>query len=213
MKVYKFTFSLFGINTYVTVDEATRSCAIIDPGMINEEERGAMLNFVAREKLTVTHVINTHMHIDHAISSEWCRREFNVPLLAHEGDFALGLDMKRQAQMFGIPVEVLEPRATRYLQEGDVIEIGEGRLEVLHVPGHSPGSVVLYDPAGGYIIAGDVLFEGSIGRTDLPGGNHRQLLSGIKEKLFALPDTTAVHPGHGPATTIGRERLSNPFLR
>lgn len=212
MKVVKFTFSLFGINTYVVVDESTRSCAIIDPGMINDEERNAMLNFVARESLTVTHIINTHMHIDHAISSEWCKLHFNAPLLAHEGDFSLRLKLTHQAAAFGIPVEVMEPTATRHLHDGDVIEVGSGRLEVLHVPGHSPGSVVLYDREGGYLIVGDVLFQGSVGRTDLPGGNTQQLLDGIRTKLLPLPDSTVVYPGHGPASTIGYERRHNAFL-
>ena len=118
-----------------------------------------------------------------------------------------------QAREFGIREKVHPTEIEHRLKEGDVIRIGSGSLEVIHVPGHSPGSIVLYDRADGFIIAGDVLFQGSIGRTDLPGGSYDQLVRGITEKLLQLPDNTDVFPGHGPATTIGRERVANPFLR
>lgn len=213
MKIARFEFSLFGINTYVVVDPATRECAVIDPGMINEEEQNALTRFIERNNLSVTHLINTHMHVDHAIGDAFVKDTYGVPVEGHEADAVLGERLKQQALMFGMNEEVGDISIDRPLKEGDIIHIGEGELEVLHVPGHSPGSIVLYDRADGFLIAGDVLFERSIGRTDLPGGNHGLLVEGIKGKLFTLPDNTIVYPGHGGATTIGAEKSGNPFLR
>ncbi|MBD5195042.1 MAG: MBL fold metallo-hydrolase [Bacteroidales bacterium] len=213
MKVAKFEFSLFGINTYVVVDEATRKCAIIDPGMINKEEEDAMKKFVISNNLTVTHIINTHLHIDHAIGNIKAAALFDAPISAHKEDEFLGERMKQQAQMFGISEKVADVSINSYLTDGDIIKIGEGELTVLHVPGHSPGGIALYDKKDGFVISGDSLFAGSIGRTDLPGGDMTTLLNSVKSKLMTLPDSTIVYPGHGPATTIGRERNSNPFLR
>lgn len=213
MKVAKFEFSLFGINTYVVVDEATRKCAIIDPGMINREEEDAMKKFVTSNNLTVTHIINTHLHIDHAIGNIKAAELFDAPITAHKDDEFLGERMKQQAQMFGISEKVAKVSINSYLTDGDIIKIGDGELTVLHVPGHSPGGIALYDKKDGFVISGDSLFAGSIGRTDLPGGDMTTLLNSVKSKLLTLPDSTIVYPGHGPATTIGRERNSNPFLR
>lgn len=213
MKIAKFAFQLFGINTYVVYDPATKKCAIIDPGMSDSEEEEAMEGFIKRNGLTVTHVINTHMHVDHAIGDKYAADIFNAPVLAHPADEPLGERMKEQAMMFGLRERIDNVAVSSYLTDGETIRIGDGRLEVLHVPGHSPGSVALYDPDGGFVIAGDALFAGSIGRTDLPGGNHGQLISSIKSKLLSLPGDTVVYPGHGPATTIAREKATNPFLQ
>lgn len=213
MKVAKFEFMLFGINTYVVYDPDTRECAVIDPAMMGEEEENAMDNFISREQLKVTHVINTHLHIDHSIGNSYMMRKYHVPVLAHKSDEPLGNMLSQQARMFGLGVDAENVSITQYINDGDEIKIGNGMLKALHVPGHSPGSIVLYDEKDGFVIAGDVLFSGSIGRTDLQGGNMSQLLQGIKEKLLPLPDNTIVYPGHGEATTIGIERESNPFLR
>lgn len=213
MKVARFEFSLFGINTYVVWDQATRECAVIDPGMINEMEEKALTDFVKRENLKVTHLINTHLHIDHAIGDRFIKETFDVPVEAHKGDAMLGERLQQQALMFGMSERVEDVIIDRVLKEGDVIAIGEGELKVLHVPGHSPGSVVLYDAKDDFVIAGDVLFQGSVGRTDLPGGDTATLINGIKGKLLTLPPQTIVYPGHGPATTIGEEKMMNPFLR
>ncbi len=213
MKIARFEFSLFGINTYVVWDPVMKECAVIDPGMINPAEENALESFIKREGLTVTHLINTHLHIDHAIGNRFVSETFDVPVEAHPDDAMLGERLQQQAVMFGMAERVEDVTIGRKLKEGDVIRIGEGELKVLHVPGHSPGSVVLYDAKDGFLIAGDVLFRGSVGRTDLPGGSTETLLSGIKEKLLPLPPQTVVYPGHGPATTIGEEKLMNPFLR
>lgn len=213
MKIVKFGFSLFGINTYIVYDETTRKCAIIDPGMIETEEEEALERFVKRNNLTVTHIINTHLHVDHAIGDKFAADVFGAPILAHKDDEQLGSRMREQAAMFGIQEKIDNVSVSEYLYDGEKIKIGNGELEVLHVPGHSPGGVALYDRDGGYVIAGDSLFSGSIGRTDLPGGNYSQLIKAVKEKLLTLPGDTVVYPGHGPATTIAREAATNPFLR
>ncbi len=212
MKIAKFEFSLFGINTYVVYDPATKACAVIDPGMINEEEEKALSSFIERNGLTVEHIINTHLHVDHAVGVNYAKELFRKPLEAHKDDEFLGERLRQQAQMFGIQERIEDISVNTDIQDGDAIKIGDGELKVLHVPGHSPGSIALYDKVGGFVITGDALFEGSVGRTDLPGGNGSQLIKAIKEKLLTLPDTTVVCPGHGGSTTIGRERAANPFL-
>ena len=213
MRIAKFEFSLFGINTYVVWDPETRKCAVVDPGMIDDSERNAIRNFIDREKLSVEHIINTHLHVDHAIGDSFAVKEFGAPVLAHIGDEPLGTGLRQQARMFQIQEEVDNVSVSAFIEDGDVVRIGNGSLQVLHVPGHSKGSIALYDKEGGYVLVGDALFYGSIGRTDLPGGDMDELLASIRGKLLALPDDTVVYPGHGPATTIGRERMYNPFLR
>lgn len=212
MKVACFQLALFGVNSYIVWDPVLKECAIIDPGITSEEEERAMDDFIRRNDLTVTHLVNTHLHIDHAIGNNRIAEKYSVPVEAHRGDASLGENLGQQAMMFGIAEDVADVTVSVNLEEGDRIRIGEGELEVIHVPGHSPGSIVLYDRKDGFLIAGDVLFQGSIGRTDLPGGNHRQLLTGIREKLLTLPPSTVVYPGHGPATTIGAEEKTNPFF-
>jgi len=213
MRIAKFEFSLFGINTYVVWDPETRECAVVDPGMIDDRERNAIRNFIDREKLSVEHIINTHLHVDHAIGDSFAVKEFGAPVLAHRGDEPLGADLRQQARMFQIQEEVDNVSVSTYIEDGDVVRVGNGSLQVLHVPGHSKGSIALYDKEGGYVLVGDALFYGSVGRTDLPGGDMDELLASIRGKLLALPDDTVVYPGHGPATTIGWERMYNPFLR
>lgn len=212
LKVVKFTFYMFGINTYVVFDPDGKEAVIIDPGMSRPEEFDAMEKFIKRENLKVTHLINTHLHIDHAIADKWVMDKYNVPLEAHSADLPLGRGLKQQAMMFGIGNVEVKVEVGHELKEGDIIKIGSGELEVLHVPGHSPGSICLYDKKDGFVIVGDTLFQGSIGRTDLMGGNHRQLVDAIKNKLLTLPKETEVYSGHGDPTTIGIEWDTNPYL-
>lgn len=212
MNIAKFEFSLFGINTYVVYDPKEKKAAIIDPGMINREEEEAMERFIERNSLEVTSIINTHLHIDHAIGAAFAKNKYKVPLFGHKDDEFLASRLRQQAEAFGINAEVEDMSIDTYLEPGDKIKVGGGELEVIHVPGHSPGSIALYDKEGGFVITGDALFEGSVGRADLPGGNGEQLIKSIKDNLLPLPDSTVVYPGHGPSTTIGRERAANPFL-
>lgn len=212
MKIAKFEFSLFGINTYVVYDPKEKKAAVIDPGMINTEEENVLTAFIERNSLEVTQIINTHLHIDHAIGATFAKKHFNAPLFGHKDDAFLGERLRMQAESFGINMAVNDVTIDTFLEPGDKIKIGNGELEVLHVPGHSPGSIALYDKEDGFVITGDALFEGSVGRTDLPGGNGTQLIQSIRDNLLPLPDNTVVYPGHGPSTTIGRERAANPFL-
>lgn len=213
LKIAKFTFYMFGINTYVVYDPVSHEAAVIDPGMSRQEEFDAMEKFIVRENLKVTHLINTHLHVDHAIADGWVSEKYGVPVEAHEDDATLGAIIPQQAQRFGIREGARRVDIGHQLKEGDVIKIGSGELTVLHVPGHSPGSIALYDKADRFVIVGDTLFEGSIGRTDLMGGSHSQLIDAIDKKLMSLPEDVVVFPGHGDATTIGRERQMNPYLR
>lgn len=212
MQVAIFQFSLFGINTYVVFDPDSKECAIIDPGMSVPEEEQAIEDFLAEKGLTLTQIINTHLHIDHVAGIPFLREKYGVPVLAHEGDKNLGLKIKHQAAAFGLNLDIDGIEVTQYLKAGDKIKIGKVELEVISVPGHSKGSIALYDPEGHFLISGDALFKGSIGRTDLPGGNYRELIDSISSELLTLPDDTIVLPGHGPASTIGEEKQSNPFL-
>ncbi len=212
LKIAKFSFYLFGINTYVVYDTDTREAAVIDPGMTLPEEFEAMEKFISRENLTVTHLINTHLHVDHAIADQWVKRQYNVAVSAHPLEEKLGQMMPQQGEAFGVsgvegPIEI-----ERHLNDGDIIRIGDGEMQVIHVPGHSPGSIALYCRNEGFAIVGDALFEGSIGRTDLPGGNYRQLIDAITTRLLTLPEATVIYPGHGGSTTVGREKEMNPFL-
>lgn len=212
MKVAKFGYSLFGINTYVVYDTESKECVVIDPGMISDEEREAIVNFIDKNNLTPTHLINTHLHIDHCIGDGFIERKYGLGVSAHCADEVLGKRLKEQADMFGIPFSPQDVEIVHKLKDGDIIRVGNGELKVIHVPGHSPGSIVLYDEKDKFLISGDALFQGSIGRTDLPGGDHNTLLQGIKDKLFTLPDDVMVFPGHGPETRIGYERKGNPFF-
>lgn len=212
MQVAFFQFSLFGINTYLIFDPETKECAVIDPGMVTPEEEHAIENFIDEKGLKLTQIINTHLHIDHVAGIPFLRKKYGSAVLAHEGDKPLGEGLKQQAMMFGLDLPLENIEISEYIKNGDKIKIGNGILEVIDVPGHSKGSVALYDREGGYLISGDALFKGSIGRTDLPGGNYKELIDSIEDGLLSLPDDTVVFPGHGPSTTIGEEKASNPFL-
>lgn len=212
LKIAKFTFYMFGINTYVVYDPEKKEAAIIDPGMSRPQEFDAMEKFIVRENLSVTHLINTHLHIDHAIADKWVMEKYGLPVEAHSDDATLGMVLNQQAQRFGIRGVDAKVEIGKTLKAGDEVRIGNGSLKVLHVPGHSPGSIALYDKEGGFVIVGDTLFEGSIGRTDLMGGNHAQLIKAITDELLTLPGDTVVYPGHGNPTTIELEKKNNPYL-
>lgn len=212
MKIAIFNFFLFGINTYLIYDDASGEAAVIDPGMISDEEYRAISQCIERRSLRVTHLINTHLHIDHAAGNRFIMDTYKVGLEAHKADEPLGQRIEQQAVMFGLPFKPEGAEISVYLKEGDEIHLGNEALKVIHIPGHSPGSIALYCPESRFIISGDVLFQNSIGRTDLPGGSHSQLIDGITKKLLVLPDDTIVYPGHGPSTTIGQEKKFNPYL-
>lgn len=213
MKIARFIFQLFGINTYIVWDEITGKAAIIDPGMSSQREEEALTAFIEKNRLTVTNLINTHMHVDHAAGNHFIIKTYGVNLSANALEKELGNKLAEQAEMFMLDFQPKGGEISTFLNDGDIIEIGDSRLKVLLVPGHSPGSIALYSAADKFLVAGDALFAGSIGRTDLPGGSMSQLVNAIKSKLLILPADTVVYPGHGDPTTIGFEKSHNPFLR
>lgn len=213
MKIKTFNLLLFGVNCYVVYDPEGKEAAIVDPGIVDGREIEAIDEFLKSNDLKVVAVINTHLHIDHALANQGLRDKYSVPVMAHGDDSFLGNGMATQAREFGLPFKVDSAAVTRNLTDGDKIRIGNGELEVIHLPGHTPGGIGLYDAKDGFLISGDSLFEGSIGRTDLPGGNLAKLLESVKKRLYTLPDDTVVYPGHGAPTTIAREKSSNPFVR
>lgn len=212
MKVSRFTFNMFGVNTYVLWDETTKEAIIVDPGMTNASEQKIIDDFIKKNSLNVTHLVNTHMHIDHSFGISYMKNKYDLTLECNSGDQFLAQRLKDQATMFGLPISIDELQIDVDLKEGDKIYVGDEELHILHVPGHSPGSIVLYAPLSSFIISGDVLFNSSIGRTDLPGGSYSQLISAINDKLMSLPDDVTVYPGHGPETSIGQEKRNNPYL-
>ncbi len=214
MTVKSFVVSPFSENCYVVHDGG--EAALIDPGTESPEERQAVLEYIETNGLRVRHLLLTHAHIDHIFGCAYFADKFrsgadHVGWQLHEADLQLISNAPLQAEMFGIRI-VPPPEPTYFLSESDVIEVGAGSFSVLHAPGHSPGSVCFYNKTEGFVIGGDVLFQGSIGRTDLWEGSYPTLINSIKTKLLTLPDATVVHSGHGPATTIGQERQTNPFL-
>lgn len=192
-------------NVYVIADQATGQCAVVDPG----KDSAHILEAIRDLGLTITAIVNTHGHWDHVVGNGLFLRASGAPLYRHPLDEEIALSADQVAARWGFEGEA-SPPADHALDEGNVFTLGPHRFTVFHVPGHSPGSVCLY--TDGVLIAGDVLFRGSVGRTDLTGGSLPQLLHGIRAKLLPLPDETRVLPGHGPETTIGHERHTNPFL-
>jgi len=213
MKVSRFIFNMFGVNCYVLWDPDTREAAIVDPGMADRAECDALDDFLTRNKLHATQLIDTHMHLDHIFGNLYVKERYGLPVRAAKADEFLGLTLNDQAARFRLPVKAEDHGIDMELKDGDVLHVGGEELRVLAVPGHSPGSIAFYAPESGFVITGDALFAGSIGRTDLPGGDFATLVGSIRDKLMKLPPETVVLPGHGDETTIGRELKSNPYIR
>jgi len=211
LRLYSFTFGPFQENTYLLANE-NNDAIIIDPGMYFEQERSQLKAFIAKEQLQPKQLILTHAHIDHIFGLKWVNDQYGLEPYMHANEQAILDNAKNTGLKYGLAIDTYEGKV-HFLTEEDTVKLGEDRLEILLVPGHSPGSITFYNPAQDFLIAGDTLFHESIGRTDLPFGNHEQLVSHIKTKLFALPDQTKVYPGHGPHTTVVHEKSTNPFLR
>jgi glyoxylase-like metal-dependent hydrolase (beta-lactamase superfamily II) len=201
----------FAENTCVVYDE-TGECVIIDPGCYTASEREQLRRFIADKGLKPVRLLNTHCHLDHVFGNRFVSETWGPGLEIHPLEQPLLERFPAVCQMYGIPFDAAPPAPAAFIQEGDRIAFGTTVLEALFTPGHSPGSLSFWCAAHQVIIAGDVLFHESIGRTDLPGGNHAQLLDSIRRRLFTLPDATLVYPGHGPTTTIRHEKEYNPFL-
>ncbi|MBP1617347.1 MAG: hypothetical protein H6Q14_1174 [Bacteroidetes bacterium] len=212
MKIKQFEFNPVRENTYVVYDE-TNECVIIDAGCFYPDEKMELLEFILDNDLVVKHLLNTHLHFDHVFGNVFIEERLGMLAEANTKDLFLLDKMSEQMKMFGFPHETAKPKIGKYLNENDIITFGNQEFVVLEVPGHSPGSVVFYSSQGQCAFVGDVLFRGSIGRTDLEGGNFEQLIDGIQKKLLPLPSDTIVYSGHGPSTTIGYEQRNNPYLR
>lgn len=211
MTVQSFTFSPFQTNCYVCHDAG--EAVLVDPSCSSEAERQAVVAYLEDQQLTLRHLLLTHAHIDHIFGCAFFAEAYGMPWQMHRDAVPFIERSKEQAMFFGVPLEPPPPPdPTAFLGEGDVLIIGQAQWEVLYTPGHAPGSICFYDAENRFVLSGDVLFKGSIGRADLPGGSLPVLMESIFQKLVPLGDDVTVYSGHGPATTIGRERRSNPFL-
>jgi len=210
INVHYFAFGPFQENTYVLWDE-TKDCIILDPGNNNATENKKLSDFISQNNLNVKRLILTHAHIDHINGNKYVFDTYGLLPEVHKDDVYFIEKHTASANMYGLTV-VQSPMPKEFIKEGDIINFGNSTLQTLHTPGHSPGSISYYNLEDKFIIGGDVLFYGSIGRSDLPMGNHDTLIQSIKEKLMPLGDDMKVYSGHGMPTTIGFERLNNPFL-
>ena len=200
-------------NTYLVYDEGTREAIIFDPGCFTPAEERELVATIDRLRLTPTKLINTHCHFDHVFGNAFVKQRYGLELGIHPLEEQVLTAAPQVVQLYGMQSMTPSPPPDYFINEGDTVELGTTTFEVLFCPGHSPGSICFYNAAEGYVIAGDVLFRHSIGRTDLPLGDHDALIGSILTKLMPLPDETVVYPGHGPSTTIGEERSGNPFLK
>jgi glyoxylase-like metal-dependent hydrolase (beta-lactamase superfamily II) len=210
IKIQKFVVNPLGENSFILSDESGE-CIFIDPGFYYHEEHQEIKDYVETNQLKPVKITNTHCHFDHIMGVEFAREEYNIPFCAHADDAFWVERAVNQGEMFGFEMNPVQPIDV-FLKENEYVEFGNSRLKIIHIPGHAPGHVVFYSEKENFLIAGDVLFYGSIGRTDLPGGNYETLISNIKNKLFVLPENTRVYCGHGPETILGFEKSTNPFL-
>lgn len=210
--IQAFEFSPFHENTYVISDEATGEAVIIDPGCYEQAEKEALSTFIDTHQLTVKYLLLTHAHLDHVFGVAYVKRKFGVKAYLHERDTVIYNDVPTRCAIFGLrgyePAEIDE-----HLKEGDRFRFGNTALDVVFVPGHAPGHVAFVNHADRYVVGGDVLFKGSVGRTDLPYCNHADLIESIRTKFYTLPDDYTVYPGHMEPTTIGQEKKTNPFVK
>ena len=211
ISVHTFTFNPFQENTYVLTDP-TGNCVIIDPGCYERSEQKELSDFIESNGLTVRALLSTHSHVDHVLGNAYVIRTYNVDHYAHELDVETLRSVDSYAHVYGFQGYESSPVPTQLLKGGEDLEFGNIRLKVFFTPGHAPGHVVYYNEENHFVINGDVLFSGSFGRVDLPGGSLEVLKKSIHETMFQLPEETVVHCGHGPATTIGREKRFNYIL-
>ncbi|PIB36828.1 MBL fold hydrolase [Reichenbachiella sp. 5M10] len=209
IQIHNFVFNPFYENTYVVFDE-TKEALIIDPGCYEDTEKEELTAYIEKHGLKVTQLINTHCHIDHVLGNAFVKKKYGVELYIHPEDEATLRSVEVYAPAYGF-TDYRTTEADHFINEGDKIKFGDSALDVFFTPGHAPGHVVLTNAEQKICIGGDVLFDGSVGRTDLPGGDFEVLMTSIREKLFVLADDMVVYPGHGGTTTIGKEKESNPF--
>jgi glyoxylase-like metal-dependent hydrolase (beta-lactamase superfamily II) len=211
LSIKKFTFNPFQENTYI-IQGNNKECLIIDPGCCNVSENNMLLEYIAQQELAPVMLLNTHCHIDHILGNHLVSKTYQLKLHAHANEKPVLASGNAVSSMYGVPY-ITSPDIEVFLSEEEEISFSGMNIQVIHAPGHSPGSVCFYFKEEGFLIGGDVLFLNSIGRTDLPLGHHETLINSIKSKLFNLPDETVVHSGHGPQTSIGFEKKTNPYLQ
>lgn len=211
MKIKLFEFNPFPVNSYLLFDD-TKHAALIDAGMWTEKEEEELVRYMEEHELTLSCLLNTHMHFDHCMDNAFIYQKYGLSTAANAKDAFFVQNLALQASQFNIKLRRDPQEIGTYVNEGDEIHFGNTTLKALHVPGHSPGSIVYYCEKEAVMFSGDVIFKGSVGRADLPGGDFYTLIKGIKEKLLPLPDKTVIYPGHGPKTTIGEEKRSNMYL-
>lgn len=209
-QIKQFVFNELGVNSFVIYDDSNQ-CALVDPGCNTAAQQKQLTDFLKGNSLEPAAIFLTHGHFDHVAGLAWAKETFGCPIYMHAGDEFLVRRATEQAEFFGFSM-MAPPMPDNTVNDGEVVAFGQSKVTILHVPGHSPGSICLHLPADGLLVCGDVIFQGSIGRTDLYGGDHELLIRGIREKLMVLPRETRVWPGHGPQTTIGFEYDTNPFL-
>lgn len=210
LKVKGFAFNPFYENTYVLYDE-TKEAVIIDPGCFDKGEEQELTDFIEQNGLKPVRFVNTHCHLDHIFGNKFVAERYNLPLEIHAKD-EYNLELADEfAAAFGVS-NPNSPKPGAYLQENSMLEFGHQALKILFTPGHSAGHIAFYSEEAELVMSADVLFNGGIGRTDLPGGDYQTLMNTIENQLLPLPDNVTVYPGHGPITTIGHERRSNPFI-
>jgi len=210
LTIKSFTFGPFQENMYVLHD-TSNECVIIDPGCYTTAEQQILKKYIEEKKLKPVLLLNTHCHVDHVAGNRFIHDTYGLLPLIHKADLIVLQSQETVCHIYGLNYDP-SPMPEKFIDEGDVISFGETKLKVLFTPGHAPGHVVFYNVENEFVISGDVMFSGSIGRTDLPFGNFDTLENSIRTKLYTLPDETAVHSGHGPATTVGHEKKHNPFV-
>lgn len=210
IQVAIFVFNFIQVNTYVLYTTAG-DCVIVDPACYSTEEVSTLEGFIEQHKLKPSAIVLTHPHIDHVVGVQTIKSKYSIPVMAHLKSPEILNQTELYAANFGFN-NIHNFLPDKYLNDGDEIYFGEASLQILYTPGHAEGSICLYSKEDGFVVTGDVLFQQSIGRTDLPTGNHKLLIESINTKLMTLPDSTTVFPGHGSKTTIGEERRTNPYL-
>lgn len=211
LNIKKFTFNPVEVNAFILWDK-TRECVLIDPACYYPEEEQQLKQFIESNQLKPVRLLNTHGHFDHLMGNKFIKKTWGLKCEIHKDDNYLIEQAETLAKLFGIEMSA-PPSYGEFFEDGEVISFGNSELKVIHVPGHSPGGVAFYSKAGNLLVSGDILFNNSIGRTDLPKGNFDLLISGIKEKLIVLDEKVKVYCGHGEETTIGNEKRNNPYLR
>lgn len=211
LTIETFTFNPYQENTYLIIDQEG-NCVIIDPGMHSLQEQSYFKDFIVNNNLKPTLLLNTHCHIDHVLGNHFIHENWGLKPNFHEFEVPVLVSVENYAPQMGFRYET-SPIPETFIQDKEIIEFGGHKIEAIFAPGHSPGHLCYYIDDQKILIGGDVLFQNSIGRTDLPGGDHQTLLNSIQKRIYRLPENVEVYPGHGPTTTIGFEKKTNPFVR